>query len=628
MFRRLGFSHKILLAASFLVINAFALFAIYNDYQQKQAISNDLQINMRNIAQITASNIQNWLSGRFMLLDSLAEGLNPSANANAESRSRLLQQKTLLKAVEFVYLGTDQGTFDIYPKTTMPPGYDPRQRPWFTAVRDAGESQLTEPYVDANTGQLIMTIAAPVEGVGVVGVDLDLKMMVSLINSLNFDGMGYAFLVNGDGKVLVHPDPQFMMQPLQKLFPTGAPALEAGGFGEAKSVEGTRIVTFMPIQGLPGAKWYLGISLDKDKAFGMQKAFRLSAALATVVAVASLLILLGILIRLLLRPLHAMTRAMEDIAQGEGDLTKRLTINHLDELGLLASAFNQFVERIHHSIGEVALATRQVDEVATGVIEATKASIDNSKVQASRTASVAAAIHELGAASQEIAGNASRASEYASAARKQGDEGVQVVELNIEAMTRLSELILASSNDLEVLNGKTVDIGQILEVITAISQQTNLLALNAAIEAARAGEAGRGFAVVADEVRNLSHRTQESAQKVQGLIEELQAGAQVVVGTMSRSQQHSAQSVDSANQAGRRLSNVTQKISEIDYMNQSVATATEQQSAVVDTINYDIVEINLLNEAGVENLQSTLSACANLQTQVARLRLLVGDFRI
>lgn len=626
MFRRLGFSHKILLAASFLVINAFALFAIYNDYQQKQAISNDLQINMRNIAQITASNIQNWLSGRFMLLDSLAEGLNPSANA--ESRSRLLQQKTLLKAVEFVYLGTDQGAFDIFPKTTMPPGYDPRQRPWFTAVRNAQGSQLTEPYVDANTGQLIMTIAAPVEGVGVVGADLDLKMMVSLINSLNFDGMGYAFLVNGAGKVLVHPDQQFMMQPLQKLFPSGAPVLEAGGFGEAKSVEGTRIVTFMPIQGLPGAKWYLGISLDKDKAFGMQKAFRLSAALATVVAVASLLILLGILIRLLLRPLHAMTRAMEDIAQGEGDLTKRLTINHLDELGLLASAFNQFVERIHHSIGEVALATRQVDEVATGVIEATKASIDNSKVQTSRTASVAAAIHQLGAASQEIAGNASRASEYASAARKQGNEGVQVVELNIEAMTRLSELILASSQDLEVLNGKTVDIGQILEVITAISQQTNLLALNAAIEAARAGEAGRGFAVVADEVRNLSHRTQESAQQVQGLIEELQAGAQVVVGTMSRSQKHSAQSVDSANQAGRRLSGVTQKIGEIDAMNQSVATATEQQSAVVETINVDIVEINLLNEAGVDNLQSTLSACADLQAQVARLRLLVGDFRI
>lgn len=200
---------------------------------------------------------------------------------------------------------------------------------------------------------------------------------------------------------------------------------------------------------------------------------------------------------------------------------------------------------------------------------------------------------------------------------------MEVVGRNIEATTRLSDLIQASSADLEVLNGKTGDIGQILEVITAMSQQTNLLALNAAIEAARAGEVGRGFAVVADEVRNLSHRTQESAQQIHTLIEELQAGAQMVVGTMSRSQQHSAHSVDRANQAGQRLSAVTQKISEIDLMNQSVATATEEQSAVVETINCDISELNLLNEACVENLQSTLRACANLQEQFGRLRTMV-----
>lgn len=200
----------------------------------------------------------------------------------------------------------------------------------------------------------------------------------------------------------------------------------------------------------------------------------------------------------------------------------------------------------------MAQATRQVDDLASGVIQATKLSIENSQTQSTRTACVAAAINELGAASQEIAGNAASASDHASAARLQSGEGLQVVERNIEAMTHLSELIEASGNDLQVLNNKTADIGQILEVITAISQQTNLLALNAAIEAARAGEAGRGFAVVADEVRNLSHCTQESAQQVQRLIEELQAGAQVVVSTMSRSEQHSVHSVDSANQAGQR----------------------------------------------------------------------------
>ncbi|WP_456361661.1 methyl-accepting chemotaxis protein [Pseudomonas syringae] len=252
----------------------------------------------------------------------------------------------------------------------------------------------------------------------------------------------------------------------------------------------------------------------------------------------------------------------------------------------------------------------------------------NSDEQANRTNSVAAAINELGAAAQEIARNAAQASSQASDARHLAEDGQQVVERNIKAMTQLSAMISASSSNIEALNSKTVNIGQILEVITSISQQTNLLALNAAIEAARAGEAGRGFAVVADEVRNLAHRTQESAQQVQKMIEELQVGARDSVSTMGESQRHSHDSVEIANLAGERLNSVTLRIGEIDGMNQSVATATEEQTSVVESINMDITEINTLNQEGVENLQSTLRACADLEHQASRLKQLVGSFRI
>ncbi|WP_369811682.1 methyl-accepting chemotaxis protein [Pseudomonas citrulli] len=252
----------------------------------------------------------------------------------------------------------------------------------------------------------------------------------------------------------------------------------------------------------------------------------------------------------------------------------------------------------------------------------------NSDEQSSRTNSVAAAINQLGAAAQEIARNAAQASHQASDARGLAQDGQQVVERSIAAMNRLSELLSTSSGNVETLNSKTVNIGQILEVITSISQQTNLLALNAAIEAARAGEAGRGFAVVADEVRNLAHRTQESAQQVQTMIEELQVGARDSVMTMNDSQRHSQESVEIANLAGERLTSVTQRIGEIDGMNQSVATATEEQTSVVESINVDITEINMLNQEGVENLQSTLRACADLERQAARLKQLVGSFRI
>ncbi|BCQ64333.1 hypothetical protein PBOI14_60830 [Pseudomonas sp. Boi14] len=374
--------------------------------------------------------------------------------------------------------------------------------------------------------------------------------------------------------------------------------------------------------------WYIGLSVDKDKAFAMLSEFRTSAIIATLTAVALTIALLGLLIRLLMQPLHVMTRAMQDIADGEGDLTRRLNIHNQDEFGILGTAFNRFVERIHGSIREVSSATEHVNEVALRVVSASNSSMLNSDEQASRTNSVAAAINQLGAAAQEIARNAAQASQQASDARNLAEDGQQVVDRSIQAMNQLSDMISASSSNIETLNSKTVNIGQILEVITSISQQTNLLALNAAIEAARAGEAGRGFAVVADEVRNLAHRTQESAQQVQGMIEELQVGARESVSTMSNSQRHSQDSVEIANQAGERLNSVTQRIGEIDGMNQSVATATEEQTSVVESINMDITEINTLNQEGVENLQATLRACSDLEQQAARLKQLVGSFRI
>ncbi|MGC7837600.1 methyl-accepting chemotaxis protein [Pseudomonas wayambapalatensis] len=276
----------------------------------------------------------------------------------------------------------------------------------------------------------------------------------------------------------------------------------------------------------------------------------------------------------------------------------------------------------------MASATGQVNAVASQVVSASNASIENADQQSSRTSSVAAAINQLGAAAQEIAQNAALASQHSSDARDLAAEGQQVVGQTIDVMNKLSARISDSCGNIETLNAHTVNIGQILDVISGISQQTNLLALNAAIEAARAGEAGRGFAVVADEVRNLAHRTQESAQQVQGLIEELQAGAQVAVSTMNQSQQHSDHSVEIANRAGDRLGSVTQRIGEIDGMNQSVATATEEQTSVVESINVDITEINTLNQQGVQNLQSTLRACNDLEHQVDRLKQLVGSFRI
>ncbi|WP_338800582.1 methyl-accepting chemotaxis protein [Pseudomonas sp. RSB 5.4] len=630
MTRNMKFSHKILLAAALVVAVAFACFILFNDYRQREALSSSTEASMQELGSLTTSNIQTWLESRIQLLQSLSQQVAADGSAPA-SLKRIIDLPAYTGNFQLSYFGGADGVMFSVPAGNRAPDYDPRARGWYKAANSAQQTIVTEPYIAASSGKLVITVATPVQRqgqiIGVAGADIDLTSVSAIINSLNFGGHGHAFIVSADGKILIHPDSKLVLKTLAEAYPNGAPKVSPG-LKEVEFDGKTQLISFTRVNGVPSADWYVALVLDKDTAFSMLSEFRTSALIAMAIAVVIIIALLGMLIRVLMQPLLTMGRAMHDIAEGEGDLTKRLVIHGHDEFGALGLSFNRFVERIHTSIREVSSATGQVNEVALRVVAASNSSMYNSDQQATRTNSVAAAINQLGAAAQEIAQNAALASQHSSDARSLAVDGQQVVDKTIQAMQQLSAKISDSCGNIETLNSNTVNIGQILEVITSISQQTNLLALNAAIEAARAGEAGRGFAVVADEVRNLAHRTQDSAQQVQKMIEELQVGARQAVSIMTESQRESESSVGIANQAGERLGSVTQRIGEIDGMNQSVATATEEQTAVVESINVDINEINTLNQEGVENLQATLRACWDLEQQAARLKQLVGSFRI
>jgi len=624
------FSHKILLAAALVVAVAFACFILFNDYRQREALRSSTEASMQELGSLTTSNIQTWLESRIQLLQSLAQQIAVDGSG-ADSLKRSVGLPAYTSNFQLSYFGGQDGVMFSVPAGNRAADYDPRARGWYKAANSAQQTIVTEPYIAASSGKLVVTVATPVQHqnqmIGVAGADIDLSSISAIINSLNFGGHGHAFIVSAEGKILIHPDSKLVLKSLNEAYPSGAPKVSPG-MKEVQLNGKSQFISFTHVNGVPSADWYVALVLDQDTAFAMLSEFRTSAIIAMAIAVVIIISLLGMLIRMLMQPLHLMGRAMHDIAEGEGDLTKRLVIHGHDEFGTLGVSFNRFVERIHSSIREVSSATGQVNEVALRVVAASNSSMFNSDQQASRTSSVAAAINQLGAAAQEIAQNAALASQHSSDARSLAEDGQQVVDKTIAAMHQLSAKISSSCDNIETLNSNTVNIGQILEVITSISQQTNLLALNAAIEAARAGEAGRGFAVVADEVRNLAHRTQDSAQQVQKMIEELQVGAREAVGTMTESQRESESSVGIANQAGERLGSVTQRIGEIDGMNQSVATATEEQTAVVESINVDITEINTLNQEGVENLQATLRACSDLEQQAKRLQHLVGSFRI
>lgn len=625
---KLKFSHKIILSAALVVIAAFTSFSIYNDSLQRVALYRSIETQLSGLSNSTANGISLWMSGRLLLIDSLKELL--AAPASPEALSAVLDQSVLKSVFAFTYIGGVDGSFFIRPQDQMPDDYDPRSRPWFKVAADKKQTILTEPYRDDTNGKLMLTIAAPVingaDLQGVVAGDLTLDTVEKIINSVDLKGVGYAFLVDSDGKILVHPNRELLMKDFVSEYSSDWRGFN-GDLIEVQRLGKSELVMFSPIEGLPAVKWYVGLALDKDKALHELTGFRVAAFFATSGTVIVTIVLLGVLIYWLMRPLRCISDAMKDIAQGDGDLTKRLNVKSQDEFGLLAQDFNIFVKRIYDSICEVSSATEQVFAEVKHVTKSSADSLSMSGEQAQRTDSVATAIHELGAAAQEIARNAGGASMQAAEARGQSHEGGIVVVDTISKMNELSENLRHASSSIESLSEKTVTIGRILEVIRGISEQTNLLALNAAIEAARAGEAGRGFAVVADEVRSLAYRTQASTQEIHEMIEVLQTGACEAVNRMKTSELLSEQGMAVANEAGVYLNIINHHVGDIDGMNMAVATATEEQSSVIESLNKDIAQINGLNAESVKNLQLTLSACTSLESQAERLKGLVGSFR-
>lgn len=629
--KSLRFSQKIVITASLVAIAAFAAFALFNDFRQRAAMQADLDASLREVGGLAASNIASWLDGRIQLVETLGQQVTVSG-ADIHSLPKAVGLPIYGANFQLTFFGGQDGLMFSVPSGTRAADYDPRARGWYKAAHEANASIVTEPYIAASSGKLVITVATPVridnQLAGVAAADMGLDVVTEVISSLQVKGSGHAFLVTGEGKVLVHPNKDFVLKSIAEVFPGDVPEIKDGTALLTPADGVARYISFKKIQGVPSTDWYVGLVLDQKAAFAMLDETRASALVAAIIGGGLSLLIIGIVIRVLMSPLRAMGSAMEAIASGDGDLTKRLSIGTNDEFGELASAFNRFVARIHGSIEQVSLATDSLNDEIRLVVSASTSSLKSSDEQANRTNSVAAAINQLGAAAQEIARNAADASQGATGARQQAEDGRDVVNRTIGTMMELSDTVRAACITIETLNGRTVDIGHILEVIRGISEQTNLLALNAAIEAARAGEAGRGFAVVADEVRSLAHRTQSSAREIQSMIEELQVESRDAVTIMTESQRYSDDSVSIARHAGEHLASVTQQIGEIDGMNQSVAAATEEQTAVIEALNVDIVEINSLNQLGVSNLQATLQACSDLEHQAERLKQLVGNFRI
>ncbi|MFP3494671.1 methyl-accepting chemotaxis protein [Pseudomonas sp. SIMBA_059] len=348
--------------------------------------------------------------------------------------------------------------------------------------------------------------------------------------------------------------------------------------------------------------------------------------LATVLALIFGIIAAMAITRQIVIPLNQTLKVAERVASG--DLSHNLDSMRQDELGQLQRAMQSMTVGLRELIGGISDGVTQIASAAeqlSAVTEQTSAGVNSQKVE---TDQVATAMNEMAATVQEVARNAEEASEAAVAADQQAREGDKVVSEAIDQIERLATEVGHSTTAMGDLKRESDKIGSVLDVIKSVAQQTNLLALNAAIEAARAGEAGRGFAVVADEVRSLAQRTQKSTEEIEELIVGLQSGTQQVATILDNSRGLTDSSVELTRRAGSALASITRTVSTIQAMNSQIATAAEQQSAVAEEINRSVLNVRDVSEQTSSASEETATSSAELARLGIYLQTLVGRFRV
>ncbi|MFY8300906.1 methyl-accepting chemotaxis protein [Pseudoalteromonas sp. SS15] len=535
--------------------------------------------------------------------------------------------------IAYIYMGNQQGGYTQWPKGSVSANYDPRPRPWFKkGLNASSEPARTNAYYwEPDDAVIVSTVKSLKDSrgnvFGVTGMDVSLKGLTELIQNIKLGESGYLVLVEDTGTILVdakHPKNNFkaFSQVSNGLYQT----LAEKSSGQAEiDIDGDNYIA--NIYTSPNLKWKFVGLLKKSEVMASAN------AMTWVIVVVSILLLLLLsplsvyLARLISNPIIEVTDGLEQISQGEGDLSQRLQIRSNDETGKLAGSFNQFLGSISALVNEINDSSGSINQ-SSDKTKALSQNLSNSiQMQQMALEQAATAINEMAATANEVAASCASAADSANQTKDAATDGKMVIEKTVDSVQVLSQTLSDSASNIEQLDNESESITSILDVIRGIAEQTNLLALNAAIEAARAGEQGRGFAVVADEVRALSVRTSESTEEISTQLSKLRQMTQGISQEMKSSLQTSSQTVEYTQEAQQAFNSITDSVDLISDMNSQIATAAEEQQHVAEDINRNVVDIKTVADEVAEVSVVAESNAQNLSELAARLNALVGRFK-
>ncbi len=622
---------KLLAASLGVVLLMAALLGIVAFHTLKSRTLDAIQSEAVNYGHAHSVAIGNWLEDRKHAVDALAAVI--ARGPDTALVPHLLQTRTS-GGFGLTYFGSAQGEMTRHDPALNTANYDPRARPWYQNADKAGKLIVTPPYVSVTMQQMVVTLAEPVSHqgrvIGVAGADLSLDALIDEVLAMKVQGEGYAMLLDRTGLIVGHPNKELALKQVAELDPglTGA-ALDAwsrDGELHGANLNGREVL--LSVQGVPGTDWLLAMVMYKEVLEAPLASLLWQLVGLTLVLLLVFGALLIAMFNYLFADLGRVSRALADIAHGEGDLTVQIATRSQDEVGQLAQNFNQFVARLHGIVSRLRDVTVELAAQSRTQAAGAEARSQRVRQQQDEIVMVATAVTEMASATQEIAGNAEFAANTAGDAVRLAVAGQSQVGQSQRSITGLAGEVSDASQTIHELDGHAQQISGILATISGIAEQTNLLALNAAIEAARAGEQGRGFAVVADEVRVLSRRTHDSTAEIQQMIEALQQTTRKAVGGMETSRQLAGTSVEDAEAANLSLGRINEAIGAISDMATQIAAAAEEQTSVTGEISRNTENIRHVSQALAAQAGEEAAQAAQLKSLTERLEQEIGRFRL